>query len=118
MAIVERELPASGQWEVKATGNDIPKLMGQLYETGNKAWDEAYHKNQKVGWEQITDPSGSPTWVKNDQVEEARSKGYGRTSETIRMVMPEVPWKQNRLGPGKWTFKKDPETGVSKWFKG
>jgi hypothetical protein len=116
LAIIERELPASGQWEVKATGDDIPKLSGLLNETGGEAYKKAFHHNEGIGFERVADPSGQETWVRKDEVAQALSNGYTGVAK-IRMTMPEVPWKQNRLGPGKWRYKKDPETGKCSWTR-
>jgi hypothetical protein len=104
MAIEEKELPNSNQWEIKATGDDIPKLAGMLTETGNESYKKAFHKNED-NWERISDPQGNPTVVPKDKVEEYRAQGYGQASSSIRMVMPEVPWKKPPQAPGKHKYR-------------
>jgi hypothetical protein len=113
LAIIERDLPASGQWEIKATGEDIPKLSGMLTETGNEAYKKAFHGNESIGFEKMVRPDGGETWTRKDQVDQALANGY-TASNAIRMVMPEVPWKQNRLGPGKWKYRKN-DAGQFEW---
>jgi hypothetical protein len=104
MAIEERELPASNQWEIKATGKDVHKLAGMLTETGGEAYRKAFHKNEG-NWEKINDPRGIQTVVPKDQIDEYRAQGYGRTGITPSMVMPSVPWKRKSAGPGKHKFR-------------
>lgn len=104
MAITEKELPNSNQWEIKATGDDIPKLAGMLTQTGNEAYRKAFHKNEG-NWERITDPQGNPTHVPKDRIDEYRALGYGRATLNPSMVMPEVPWQRKSAGPGKHKFR-------------
>lgn len=104
MAIKESQLPNSNQWEIKATGADIPKLAGMLTETGNEAYKKAFHKNEG-NWERISDPHGHPTVVPKDKIEEYRAQGYGLVSVSPSMIMPEVPWERKRTGPGKHRFR-------------
>ena len=110
MAIEERELPNSNQWEIKATGEDVRKLAGMLTETGNNAYREAFHKNEG-NWERISDPTGNPTVVPKDKVDEYRAAGYGRVSVNPSMIMPSVPWARKSSGPGKHRFRYDKATG-------
>jgi hypothetical protein len=109
VAIEERTLPASNQWQVKATGDDIPKLAGMLTETANEAYRKAFHKNEG-NWERITDPQGNPTVVPKDKVDEYKAVGYGRAAATVTMVMPEVPWERKSMGPGKHKLRYDKAT--------
>lgn len=106
MAIEEKELPNSNQWEIKATGADIPKLAGMLTSTANEAYKKAFHKNEG-NWERISDPQGNPTVIPKDKVEEYRAQGYGRVSITPSMIMPSVPWARKVSGPGKHKFRYD-----------
>lgn len=110
MAIIERDLPG-GKWERTYTGEDIPKARGALTATGNEAYKKAFHRNEGIGFERITDQGGNPTWVRKDQVEEAVGLGYGRVALNPSMVMPEVPWEKKRLAPGKHKFKYDKASG-------
>lgn len=108
MAIIERDL-GHGRWERKATGQDIPKLVGSLKEYGNEKYKEAFHKNEGQ-YERITDPSGRETAVRKDQVDLALAQGYGRAAVSMRMTVPELPWPKKRLAPGKHKFKYDKAT--------
>lgn len=111
MPIEERELPDSNQWEIKATGEDIPKVKGMLTQVGNEAYRKAFHKNEG-NWERMSDPHGNPTVVPKDRIEEYRAAGYGETGDTPRMMMPEVPWAKKAVGPGRHRFRYDKTTGV------
>lgn len=96
MPIEERELPASNQWEIKATGEDIPKLAGMLTETANTAYREAFHKNEG-NWEKISDPQGNMTVVPKDKVDEYKAVGYGQVRcDRPTMVVPPLPWQADR----------------------
>jgi hypothetical protein len=110
MAIEEKELPNSNQWEIKATGADIPKLAGMLTETGNEAYREAFHSNEGQ-YVKIADPQGNLTHVHQRDVEGALAAGYGRAGATPRMIMPTVPWAQKKSGPGKHKFRYNKLTG-------
>lgn len=110
MAIEERQLPGN-QWEIKATGKDIKRTAGMLTPYANEKYREAFHKNEGIGFEKITDPSGKETAVRKDQLEDALAAGYGRIGLTPRMVMPEVPWEKKRLTPGKHKFRYDRNSG-------
>jgi len=110
MAIEEKELPASNQWEIKATGDDIPKLAGMLTETGNEAYREAFHKNEGQ-FVRVTDPNGNPTQVHQRDLDKALASGYGQSCASPRMIMPSVPWQRKSSGPGKHKFKYDKATG-------
>ena len=94
MAIKESQLPNSNQWEIKATGADIPKLAGMLTETANEG-----------NRERISDPQGNQTVVPKDQIDQYRAQGYGRATSSIRMVMPEMPWQKKQMAPGKHRFR-------------
>lgn len=114
MAIVERDI--AGGWERKATGEDIPKLMGSLVQTGNEAYKKAFEKNHETGFQRMVNPQGAETWIRKDDIQQALDTGYTSTG-SIRMMMPEMPWKQNRLGPGKWKYRKN-EAGAYEWVRG
>ena len=104
MAIKESQLPNSNQWEIKATGADIPKLAGMLTETANEGYKKQFHKNEG-NWERISDPQGNQTVVPKDQIDQYRAQGYGRATSSIRMVMPEMPWQKKQMAPGKHRFR-------------
>ena len=107
MPIKERLLPASNQWEVEATGEDIPKLAGMLDKTAREGYRKKYHENEKIGFEQVTDPSGVPTYVRKDQVEECLAQGYGKVGLKPTFTMPQLPWARKHTGPGKHKYKYD-----------
>lgn len=109
MPIEERELPASNQWEVKATGEDIPKLAGMLTSTANEAYRKAFHKNEGQ-YVKVTDPSGNPTQVHQRDLQTALAQGYGRTAVNPSMVVPELPWAST-MAPGKRKYRYDKATG-------
>lgn len=104
MAIEERDLPG-GRWERKFTGQDISKARGALIETGNEGYRKAFHKNEGIGFERVSDPKGNETWLRKDQVEGALKEGYGRKSVTPTFLVPELPWKQKRVSPGRHRYK-------------
>lgn len=104
MAIEERELPASNQWEIKATGEDVKKLAGMLTSTGNEAYKKAFHKNEGQ-FVRVTDPNGNPTEVHQKDLDQALSQGYGKQALNPSMIMPEVPWARKTYGPGKHKFR-------------
>jgi hypothetical protein len=106
MAITERELPASNQWEIKATGEDVGKLAGMLTETGNEAYRKAFHSNEGQ-YVKVTDPHGNPTQVHQKDLDQALASGYGQSASAPRMVMPSVPWARKVSGPGKHKFRYD-----------
>ena len=110
MAIQETETRTG--WEIKADGEDLPKLKGMLTQTGNEAYRKAFHKNEGIGFEKVSDPRGNETWLKKDEVDDAVThRGYGRVSVGIRMQMPNVPWEKKVLGPGRHRFRYDKKTG-------
>ena len=111
MAIIERDLPASNQWEIEATGKDIPKLSGMLNDTGNEAYRRAFHRDEGVGFERVSDPSGNPTWLRKDQVESALADGYGRVSGKLVFTVPDLPWKRRKMKPGRTRLRYDKATG-------
>ena len=49
--------------------------------------------------------------VPKDKVDEYKAVGYGRAAAAITMVMPEVPWAQKRVGPGRHRFRYNKATG-------
>ena len=104
MAILEKKLPGN-RWEKTFTGRDIPEAKGLLAKHGRESYQRAFEKNKGIGFEQITDPSGNPTWLRADQVDEARANGYGRAAMAPRMTMPEVPWPQKKVSPGRHKYK-------------
>lgn len=106
MAIEEKELPASNQWEIKATGDDIPKLAGMLTETANENYRKQFHKNEGQ-FVRVTDPNGNPTEVHQRDLDTALAQGYGQSCLNPRMVMPAVPWERKSSGPGKHKFRYD-----------
>jgi len=108
--ITERITNARGDWERTATGDDIPKLIGSLKETAEDSYKKAFHENEG-NWERISDPSGNPTVVPRDRIDEYRAQGYGRVAVSPSMVMPEVPWEPKRFGPGRHKWKYNRETG-------
>lgn len=110
MPIVEKKLPGN-RWERTYTGADIPAAKGELAKWGAESYQKAFNKNKGIGFEQITDPSGNPTWLRSDQVAEARQQGYGVAAVRQTWAVPEMPWKQKRVGPGKHRFKFDKATG-------
>lgn len=103
MPITERELHASNQWEVKATGEDIPKLAGMLTQVGNEAYRKAFHKNEGQ-YVRITDPHGQPTEVHQRDLETALAQGYGRAAVNPSMIMPSVPWAST-MAPGRKKYR-------------
>ena len=109
MAIEETTLP-NGQWEVKATGEDLPRLKGMLKETAGEAYKKAFHRNEGIGFEKVSDPNGNETWLRKDEVEDALTRGYGKMGTAIRMQMPNVPWGQKKVGPGRHRFRYDKAT--------
>ena len=111
MAIEERTLPNSNQWEIKATGEDIPKLKGMLDKTAKEGYQKAFHRDEGIGFERVTDPGGQMTAVRKDQLEEALQMGYGKVGGAISMVMPEVPWARKSCGPGRHRFRYDKASG-------
>ena len=111
MAITEKVLEGSNQWEIKATGEDLPKLKGMLTQTGNEAYRKAFHHNEGIGFERVTDPSGNLTHVRKDQVEEALANGYGMVGLTPSFVVPELPWQKHRKPmPGRRKYRYNKET--------
>lgn len=110
MAITERQLDASGQWEVKATGEDIKKLSGMLTQTGNEAYKKSFHRNESVGFQQMVNPRGDTTWIRKDDIQQALDNGYTSTG-SIRMMMPEVPWQRKTPKPGKTRYRYDKASG-------
>lgn len=79
MPIEEKQV--GHQWEVNATGDDIGKLRGMLTPTGNEAYQEAFHKDERA------------------------HAGHGHLK--IMSLMPELPWPQ-KCKPGR--YKYNPET--------
>lgn len=110
MALTERTTNARGDWELTATGDDIPKLHGMLQKTGGEAYRKAFHKNEG-NWERISDPHGNPTVVPKDRVDEYRAQGYGKVAISPSMVMPHVPWEPKRFGAGRHKWRYNRETG-------
>ena len=111
MPIEERLLPASNQWEIKATGEDIPKLAGMLDKVGKEAYRKAFHKNEHIKYEKVLDPSGGETHIKAGEIDEYRAMGYKPIAQnSIRMQMPAVPWK-SRMRPGKTKYRYDKVSG-------
>ena len=106
------EIEHRGGWEVKATGEDIPKLMGSLTETGNEAYRKAFHKNEGIGFEKVSDPSGNEAWLRKDQLAQAFSEGYAPRAHGLTFSVPELPWqKKRKVVPGKRRFRYDKATG-------
>ena len=109
MAIEEKDL-GYGRWEVKATGDDLPKLKGMLTEVGNEAYKKAFHKNEGQ-YERLTDPNGNPTHVHKRDLEQALAQGYGKVGLTPTFVIPELPWQKNHVvRPGRTKYRYNRET--------
>jgi len=111
MPITESKLEASNQWEIKATGDDIPKLKGMLTEIGNESYRKQFHENEG-NYERVTDPQGNPTHVRRDQLADALASGYGQAGLTPTFVVPELPWqKKHVVHPGRRKYKYNRATG-------
>lgn len=104
MPITERQINARGDWERKATGGDIPKLLGSLRKEGEEGYKKAFHRDEG-NWERISDPHGNPTHIPKDQIDQYRARGYGRVAINPSMVMPHVPWEQTGMKPGKRKYR-------------
>ena len=109
MAIEKVDLPGN-QYEIKATGKDIPALTGMLAKHGRESFEKSYWKSKEHGFEKISDPAGNMTWVKGNEVESYRAQGYGKIVNPA-FVVPELPWqRQSTPRPGKRKYKFNPKT--------
>ena len=103
MAIEEKKLPG-GQWERTYTGKDVAAVKGELNEHGAKAFHEGVNASAKRGFERITDPHGDYTYVHADEGDKYRARGYGQVVAPS-FVVPDLPWEQKKVSPGKHRFK-------------
>jgi len=118
MAIIRTET-ATG-WKEEATDPKSARELNEkhgpaLQKKGAEDFHKKYMQDLSVGFEKVTDPHGNPTYVRADRMEQALRDGYG-ASNTIRSMVPGVPWEKKSLGPGKHKFMKC-DDGKSRWHR-
>lgn len=84
---------ASGQpeWqdmeEVKATGDDVPALLGMMKDSAQASLQQAYNREQKFGVIELPDPDGNPVRLLGNEEEKYRAKGYGQSKMTTTFLV-------------------------------
>jgi hypothetical protein len=84
--------------EITATGKEIhdPEFAKLLDDTTEWSDSEAERKNSIFGMEKMSLPWGGETLVRGDHVEEMKASGYGARARNPRMVVPALPWQEDR----------------------
>lgn len=110
MAIEEINRP-DGSWQKTFTGKDVGEAFNQgLQQHGERKFHEAWNRNQSIGFEKLRNANGQVEYVRADETDSSLGNGFSAVGNPT-MVMPDVPWPQKRLSPGRHKFKYDRESG-------
>lgn len=108
LAIIRTETPSG--WKEEATDSKSARQLAEkhgpaLIKRGADDFHKKYMKDLSEGFERVTDPSGNPTLIRRDRMEQALQNGYGNSPTAPRMTMPEVPWERQKITPGKHKYR-------------
>lgn len=110
MAIEEIKRP-DGSWQKTFTGKDVGEAFHQgLQEHGAQKFQEAWKRNESIGFEKLRNASGQTEYVRADETESALANGFAPVGNPT-MVMPDVPWERKSDGPGRHRYKYNRDTG-------
>lgn len=110
MAIEEIKHP-DGRWQKIFTGKDVGEAYNQgLQEYGAQKFQEAWKRNESIGFEKLRNAHGQTEYVRADETDQSLASGFSPVGNPT-MVMPDVPWPKTQLSPGRHKFKYDRESG-------
>lgn len=64
--------------DVKATGKDVPALLGMMKDSAQASLHQGWNREQKFGALDISDPDGRKVRILGNEEEKYRAKGYGQ----------------------------------------
>lgn len=90
--------------ETIATGAEIrdPEFAKLLDDTHVHCLAEEEKLNKAFGVEKITSPNGEVTRLRGDKIETAKQYGFGHKASAPRMVVPPLPWQDDRRFGEPW----------------
>jgi len=82
-----------------ATGKEVhdPDFAKLLDDSTDYSNTEDERRESIFGVERISTPTGESTTVRGDKVPFYKSQGYGLRPRTTRMLVPALPWHEERL---------------------